>query len=122
MAETKDKILVLFDFDAEGYITGWQDEFFDGKEWQTPFDTSKAVEVAPADLAAVVPGATKLTDGKLVLDEAKKAELEAVKPEPSQAEIIAKLQADNATMQGALLELSDLVFTVDDPASGGDAK
>ena len=75
--ETKDKIKVLFDLDGNSYITGWQQEFYDGKQWQTPFDTTNAVEVTLADLDTIVMGATKLTDGQLVLDTAKQAELEA---------------------------------------------
>ncbi|MCT4383788.1 phage infection protein, partial [Lacticaseibacillus paracasei] len=75
--ETKDNIRVLFDTDADGYIIGYQQEFYDGKEWQTPFDTTNAVEVAPDDLDTIVIGATKLIDGQLVLDTSKQAELEA---------------------------------------------
>ena len=72
-----DKIKVLFDTDADGYITGYQQEFYDGKEWQTPFDVTNAVDVAPADLETIVIGATKLIDGQLVLDTVKQAEIEA---------------------------------------------
>ena len=75
--ETKDKIKVLFSIDADGYIIGYQQEFFDGKEWQTPFDVTGSVDVTPADLETIVIGATKLVDGQLVLDKAKQAELEA---------------------------------------------
>lgn len=82
--ETKDKIKVLFSIDTDGYIIGYQREFFDGKEWQTPFDTTNAVEVAPGDLDTIVIGATKLINGKLVVDEAKQAELEQpVTPQPT---------------------------------------
>lgn len=80
----KDKIKALFDFDADGYITGYQREFWDGRQWQTPFDTTNAVEVAPGDLDTIVMGATKLRNGKLVVDEAKQAELEQpVTPQPT---------------------------------------
>ena len=75
--ETKDKIKVLFDINDAGYIIGWQQEFYDGNQWQAPFDTTNAVEVAVADLATIVLGATKFTDGQLVLDTVKQAELEA---------------------------------------------
>ena len=75
--ETKDKIKVLFSIDADGYIIGYQQEFFDGKEWQTPFDVTGSVDVTPADLETIVIGATKLVDGQLVRDKAKQAELEA---------------------------------------------
>lgn len=75
---------MLFDTDADGYITGWQQEFWDGRQWQTPFDTTNAVEVAPGDLDTIVMGATKLRNGKLVVDEAKQAELEQpVTPKPT---------------------------------------
>ena len=80
----KDKLKVLFTTDADGYITGWQQEFWDGRQWQTPFDTTNAVEVAPGDLDTIVMGATKLRNGKLVVDEAKQAELEQpVTPQPT---------------------------------------
>lgn len=75
--ETKDKIRVLFSIDTDGYILGYQQEFYDGKDWVAPFDTANAVEVAPGDLDTIVTGATKLINGKLVVDEAKQAELEA---------------------------------------------
>ncbi|BAN73995.1 MULTISPECIES: hypothetical protein [Lacticaseibacillus] len=82
--ETKEKMRVLFTLDSDGYIIGYQREFFDGKEWQTPFDTTNAVEVAPGDLDTIVMGATKLRNGKLVVDEAKQAELEQpVTPQPT---------------------------------------
>ncbi|WP_203623954.1 phage infection protein [Lacticaseibacillus sp. 866-1] len=73
----KEKVIVLLELDADGYITGYQQEFWDGRQWQTPFDTTNAVEVAPGDLDTIVTGATKLINGKLVVDEAKQAELEA---------------------------------------------
>ena len=73
----KKTIKILFDTDSSGYITGWQQEFWDGVDWQTPFDTTNAVEVAMSGLDAIVIGATKLVDGQLVLDTAKQAEIEA---------------------------------------------
>lgn len=76
MAE-KDKVRVLFGLDADGYIIGWQQEFYDGEQWQAPFDTTDAVEVAAPDLATIVLGATKWVNGKLVIDHDKQAELEA---------------------------------------------
>ena len=108
--ETKDKIRVLFDTDADGYITGYQQEFYDGKEWQTPFDVTGSIDVAPADLETIVIGATKLIDGQLVLDTSKQAELEAEanKVIPT----VDQLKAENATMQSALMELSDYVFSI----------
>lgn len=76
--ETKDKIKVLFDLDGDGYITGWQQEFFDGYEWQAPFDTTNAVELSPTDLSTLCLGASKVSaDGTITTDADKKAELEA---------------------------------------------
>ena len=75
--ETKDKIKVLFDLDVNGYIIGWQQEFFDGTKWQTPFDTTNAVDWAQSDLNGISLGATRIVDGQLVLDTVKQAEIEA---------------------------------------------
>lgn len=76
--ENKSKIKVLLNFDSEGYIIGYQQEFYDGKEWQTPFDTTNAIEVTPADLTSVALGASKVSsDGTITTDADKKAELEA---------------------------------------------
>ncbi|WP_262315211.1 phage infection protein [Lacticaseibacillus parakribbianus] len=83
MVESKDKIHVLFDTDTDGYIVGWQQEFYDGKAWQTPFDTTNAVEVTPAALDNIIIGATRYTDGQLVTDEAKREELENPVPQPT---------------------------------------
>ncbi|MCT4383891.1 phage infection protein [Lacticaseibacillus paracasei] len=86
--DTKNPIKALFSLNDGGYITGFQTEFWDGKNWQTTFDTSKAVEVDPAELNKIVFGATKYTGGKLVIDKDKRAELEnnQPKPEPSAAD------------------------------------
>ena len=73
----KDTVKVLFSFDDQGWIVGYQSEFFDGTDWKTPFDVTDSVDIAPADLETIVIGATKLIDGKLVLDTSKQAELEA---------------------------------------------
>ena len=108
----KDKLKVLFTTDAGGYITGWQQEFWDGRQWQTPFDTTNAVELTPGDLDTIVMGATKLINGKLVFDEAKQAELEkAAEPKPTPDEQIATLQQSNSELQSAMLELSDIVLS-----------
>ena len=97
MIETKDKIRVLFDTDAGGYIIGYQQEFYDGKAWQTPFDTTSAIEVTPTDLSTLCLGASKVSeDGTITTDADKKAELEAeankVIPTPEQ-QMIATLMA-----------------------------
>ena len=75
---TKDKVQVLFDTNADGYIIGYQQEFYDGKAWQTPFDTTNAIEATPTDLANICFGASKVSeDGTITTDADKKAELEA---------------------------------------------
>jgi len=95
--ETKDKIRVLFDTDEDGYITGYQQEFYDGKEWQTPFDTTFAIEVTPADLANIYFGASKVSvDGTITTNEDKRSEIEAEanKPQPTpEQQMIAALMA-----------------------------
>ena len=77
----KDKIKVLFDTDVDGYITGWQQEFYDGRQWQTPFDTTNAVELTQTEIGTIVLGATRYTDGKLVVDESKQTQ--PVTPQPT---------------------------------------
>ena len=100
--ETKDKIKVLFSIDADGYITGWQQEFYDGNQWQTPFDTRNAVDLSQSDLNGISLGATKLIDGQLVLDTSKQAELESeankVTPTAEQ-QLIATLMLKVAKME-----------------------
>ena len=69
---------VQFDLDDDGYIIGYQQEFWDGVAWQAPFDTSNAIEVTPTDLASICLGASKVSsDGTITTDADKKAELEA---------------------------------------------
>ena len=101
--ETKDKIKVLFSIDADGYIIGYQQEFFDGKAWQTPFDTTNAIELSPADLASIALGASKVSsDGTITTDTDKKAELEAEanRPEPSpEQQLIATLSLRLAQLE-----------------------
>jgi hypothetical protein len=107
----KDKIQVLFDTDADGYIIGYQQEFYDGKEWQTPFDTASAIEVTPANLANICFGASKVSaDGTITTDADKKAELQAEvnKPEPSpEQQLLANLTLDVAQMKA--VKSSDLL-------------
>ncbi|ABJ70671.1 hypothetical protein [Lacticaseibacillus paracasei] len=104
--ETKNPIKALFSLNDGGYITGFQTEFWDGKTWQTTFDTSKAVEVDPAELNKIVFGATKYAGGKLVIDKDKRAELENNQPKPEPTATELKEQYDQ--LQAALLELADL--------------
>ena len=109
----KATVKVLFSFDEQGWIIGYQSEFFDGTDWQTPFDVTNAVDVAPADLANICLGASEVSsDGTITTDADKKAELEAEanKPEPSPEDKIAALQQSNDSLQSALLELSDIVL------------
>ncbi|MCI1985328.1 MAG: phage infection protein [Lactobacillus sp.] len=109
--ETKDKIKVLFSIDADGYIIGYQQEFWDGKEWVAPFDTSEAVEVAPADLASIWLGASKVSaDGIITTDEDKRVELEAeankVIPTPEQ-QMINALGLQNAQLAAQVTALTE---------------
>ncbi|WP_239061386.1 phage infection protein [Lacticaseibacillus sp. 866-1] len=117
----KDKIKVLFETDADGYITGYQQEFWDGRQWQAPFDTSKAVDLAPADVQTIVLGATKYTDGKLVLDTAKqKALADAQTQETTQPDLSAKvadLESQLQEAQAAIMELADISLGGDTDAT-----
>lgn len=101
----KDKIQALFDTDADGYIIGYQQEFYDGKKWQTPFDTASAIEVTPTNLASICFGASKVSaDGTITTDVDKKAELEAEvnKHEPSpEQQLLANLTLEVAQMKAA---------------------
>ena len=82
--QAKDPIKVKLAVDDDGYIQGWENEFFDGSQWQALFDVEDAVDMHPADLDTIVLGATRYTDGKLVVDAAKQAELiEDDKPQPT---------------------------------------
>jgi hypothetical protein len=111
--ETKEKIKVLLDLDDDGYIIGYQQEFYDGKAWQTPFDTMNAVELSPDSLAGVALGATKLVNGALVVDTEHQKAIEAqdaanapIDYEAKIAELEAKLDAANQ----ATLELADMML------------
>lgn len=112
--ENKDKIKVLFDTDANGYILGYQNEFFDGSNWVVPFDTSKAIDISPSDLSNIHLGASKISsDGTFTLDEEKDKELiaeqeKAINLTPEKQ--LEDLQAKNDKLSAALLELSDLVL------------
>jgi len=107
--ETKDKIKVLLELDDDGYIIGYQQEFYDGKAWQTPFDTTNAVDLAQSDLNGILLGATRFIDGKLVLDTSKQAELEAeankVTP-TSEQQMINTLGLQNAKLIEQVAELT----------------
>ncbi|ALJ97793.1 hypothetical protein CL2_21 [Lactobacillus phage CL2] len=72
-----DKVKAIFSTDEDGYITGYQQEFWDGSQWQTPFDDEKAILVAPEELKKIAIGASKLADdGTVVIDTDKQAALE----------------------------------------------
>ncbi|WP_179395061.1 phage infection protein [Lacticaseibacillus absianus] len=106
---------VSIDSDNQGYITGYQQAFWDGEQWQAPFDTTNAVDLARIEVDKIVLGASKLVDGAIVVDRAKLAEMEeADKPQPSAEEQVALLQTKIDTQQQAFTELSNLVFTVAD--------
>ena len=57
-----DKVKAIFSTDEDGYITGYQQEFWDGTQWQTPFDDEKAIMIAPEELKKIAIGASKLAD------------------------------------------------------------
>lgn len=114
----KDKIKVLLDLDDDGYIIGYQQEFYDGKEWQTPFDTTNAIEVTPADLASIALGSSKVSsDGTITTDAEKQKEIEdaeakleeEAKPADYQT-IIAQLKLEQEQTNEALLEISDMLL------------
>ena len=114
----KDTVKVLFSFDDQGWIVGYQSEFFDGTDWQTPFDATNAIDVTPTDLAGVVLGASKVSsDGTITTDAEKQKEIEdaeakleeEAKPVDYQA-IIAQLKSEQVQTNEALLELSDMLL------------
>lgn len=103
--QSKDKIRVLFDTDNDGYITGYQQEFWDGKQWQAPFDDEKAILIAPEELKKIAIGASKLADdGTVVIDTDKQAALEKaasqVTPTAEQM-LLANLTLEVAQMKAA---------------------
>ncbi len=72
-----EKVKAIFSTDEDGYITGYQQEFWDGSQWQTPFDDEKAILIAPEELKKIAIGASKLADdGTVVIDTDKQAALE----------------------------------------------
>lgn len=112
----KDKLKVLFTTDAGGYITGWQQEFWDGRQWQAPFDTTNAVELTPDEIGSIVMGATKYADGKLTVDADKqKALADAAEQETQTDPQVAALQEKVDTQNEAITQLTNLVVAVADP-------
>lgn len=96
--------------EEDGYITGWTDEQF--------ADQTKLTEVDQAELDTCVLGATKLTDGHLVLDTAKQAEIN--KPVPTdQDEVNASLLRTQAQLQLANATLLKQLATLQQEASNG---
>ncbi|RXS53700.1 phage infection protein, partial [Lacticaseibacillus rhamnosus] len=85
------------------YITGYQQEFWDGSQWQTPFDDEKAILIAPEELEKIAIGASKLADdGTVVINTDKQAALEkaANKVTPSAEQmLLAKLTLEVAQMK-----------------------
>lgn len=96
-------VKVELSFGADSYVDGWTDEKF--------ADQTQLTEVDQAELAACVLGATKLTDGHLVVDATKRAELET--PEPTEQDLInaqlmktaAQLQLTNAALMKRVAEM-----------------
>ncbi|WP_270235359.1 phage infection protein [Lacticaseibacillus suilingensis] len=112
----KEKIKVLFDTDADGYIMGWSQEFWDGRQWQTPFDTTNAVELTADEIGGIVMGATKYADGKLTVDADKqKALADIAEPDTQTDPQVAALQAKVDTQNEAITQLTNLVVAVADP-------
>jgi hypothetical protein len=108
--ETKDKIKVLFSINTDGYIIGYQQEFYDGKEWQMPFDTTDAVSLPQAEIDKIALGSSELIDGAIVVDKAKQAELEAeankVTPTAEQ-QMINALGLQNAQLAAQVTALTE---------------
>nr|UWI11787.1 MAG: hypothetical protein [Bacteriophage sp.] len=105
------KVKAIFSTDKDGYITGYQQEFWDGSQWQTPFDDEKAILITPEELKKIVIGASKLADdGTVVIDTDKQAALEKaanqVTPTKEQT-LLAKLTLEVAHMKAA--KSSDLL-------------
>ena len=73
----RSSLKVLLGLDSDGYVVDYQQEFWDGSDWQAPFDTTNAVSLPQAEIDKIVIGASKLIDGAIVVDKAKQAELEA---------------------------------------------
>lgn len=124
--ETKDKIKVLFSIDADGYIIGYQQEFYDGTDWQTPFDATNAIDLSANDLDSIVFGATKVTDGKLVVDQSKIADMQAANDAAEKQAVqdqvtITSLKQKNDLLQSAVMELSNYVFSLPDGSTTGSA-
>lgn len=107
----KDKLEVLLSTDSDGYIIGYQKEFWDGSSWQTPFDTTDAVLMDTTSIDSIVLGAAKLnSDNTVTLDTNKQAEIEKANNVPSLESQVTDLQSQNAQLQSALLELADTVL------------
>lgn len=97
--------------DTDGYITGWGSDY-------TPDDF---VDLTEEQLASIVLGATKLTDGKLVIDTAKqKALTDAETQETTQPDLTAKvadLESQLQEAQQAIMELADISLGGDTDAT-----
>ncbi|WP_179394735.1 phage infection protein [Lacticaseibacillus absianus] len=94
---------VSIDSDNQGYITGYQQAFWDGEEWQAPFDTTNAVDLAQIEVDKIVLGASMLVDGAIVVDQSKLDEMaEADKPQPTPEQLmLAALSLEVAKLKGA---------------------
>ena len=107
----KDKLEVLLSTDSDGYIIGYQKEFWDGSSWQTPFDTKDAVLIDTTSIDSIVLGASKLnSDNTVTVDTNKQAEIEKaanqVTPTAEQM-LMANLTLDVAQMKA--VKSSDLL-------------
>lgn len=103
--KTKNQIKALFSLNEDGYITGYQQEFWDGSQWQTPFDDENAILIAPEELKKIAIGASKLADdGTVVIDTDKQAALEKAANQVTPTEeqmLLANLTLDVAQLKAA---------------------
>lgn len=73
-------------------------------------DLDGTIDLTREEIDGVIVGATKLVDGKFEID---KSKIPAMQNENnSEPTELDQLKADNATMQSALMELSDYVFSI----------
>ncbi|WP_125710065.1 phage infection protein [Lacticaseibacillus porcinae] len=84
--ETKETIKVLLEFDADGWIISYQNEFWDGHDWGVTFDLNdpNVIDMTQTELDGIALRASKLVDGKVVVNQEKLAELQAAAaPQPT---------------------------------------
>ena len=109
--ETKETIKVLLEFDADGWITSYQNEFWDGHDWGVTFDLNdpNVIDMTQTELDGIALRASKLVDGKVVVDHDKLAELQAASaPQPtSEQQMINTLGLQNAQLAAQVTALTE---------------